>query len=507
MALGVLEKAKMDRISSPKTVAIIGAGPAGITAAYQLAKKGVNVHVFEASNFVGGLARTISLWGQKVDLGPHRFLSSDPRVNKIWLEIIGDDYKMVHRLTRIYYKDRFFYYPLKPFNALANLGLLEATRCMISYGVQRFRRVTDQGCFENWVVGRFGRRLFEIFFKTYSEKLWGIPCADLDSDFAAQRIKKLSLSEAIRNAFFGHNGTTHKTLADQFAYPHGGTGELYTRMANYVRTNGGTVECGRPVRRVLSKNGRVTGLEFESGERRVFEEVVSTMPLNQLVTRLRPLSANIARAAQSLRFRNTILVYLRVESTDLFPDNWLYVHSPELRTGRITNFRNWVPQLYGDEKSTILALEYWCNDDDRTWSQNDESLIMLASDELRKAGLIKNAKISAGHVHRIRRCYPVYNRGYKTNLKPVEQYLSGIAGLTVIGRYGAFKYNNQDHSILMGLLAAENIADGAAHNLWAINTDYEYQEDAIITQTGLVRRSVKSTSIRVPTPAAALRPA
>ena len=190
---------------------------------------------------------------------------------------------------------------------------------------------------------------------------------------------------------------------------------------------------------------------------------------------------------------------------DLFPDNWLYVHSPDLRTGRITNFRNWVPQLYGNERSTILALEYWCNDDDSSWSQNDESLVAFGSDEVRRTGLTKNAPISAGHVHRIRRCYPIYNRGYKTNLKPVERYLSGITGLSVIGRYGAFKYNNQDHSILMGLLAAENIADGAAHDLWAINTDYEYQEDTVITKTGLVRRSRKPMS--APTPAAALRPA
>lgn len=495
-----------DRAATPKTVAIIGAGPAGITAAYQLVKAGHKVEVFEASDSVGGLARTIDLWNQKVDLGPHRFFSTDPRVNKLWLEIIGDDYEMVDRMTRIYYKGRFFFYPLRPFNALANLGLLEATRCMTSYGVQRFQRATEQGCFENWVVSRFGRRLFEIFFKTYSEKLWGISCTDMDSDFAAQRIKKLSLWEAIRNAFFGRNGKTHKTLVDQFAYPHGGSGELYTRMADYVRLNGGSVECKRPVRRVLTTEGRVTGVEFESGEQRTFDEVISTMPIHQLVTRLPGVPANITTAAQSLRFRNTILVYLKVERTDLFPDNWLYVHSPELRTGRITNFRNWVPQLHGNEKSTILALEYWCNDDDSTWSKDNDSLVALASNELRRTGLIRNAPISAGHVYRIRRCYPVYNRGYKTKLKPVEQYLSGVEGLTVIGRYGAFKYNNQDHSILMGLLAAENIADGAMHDLWAINTDYEYQEDAVITRTGLVRGSGKRVSVPTPTPRAALHP-
>ena len=491
----------MDRPPSPKTVAVIGAGPAGITAAYQLAKKGVAVRVFEAGSAVGGLAQTIDLWGQKVDLGPHRFFSSDPRVNEIWLDVIGDDYEMVNRLTRIYYKGRFFLYPLKPFNALANLGLLEASRCMSSYGVQRFRRFTEQDCFQDWVIGRFGRRLFEIFFKTYSEKLWGISCAELDSDFAAQRIKKLSLFEAVKNAFFPPKTATHKTLVDMFAYPHGGSGELYKRMANYIHANGGAVECDRPVRRVLTDNGRVVGLELETGERHAFDEVISTMPIHQLVTRLPGVPSAIATAASALQFRNTILVYLKVEATNLFPDNWLYVHSPELGTGRITNFRNWVPQLYGDAASTILALEYWCNDDDATWSENDESLIAMASDEMRRTGLLKRATISAGYVRRIHRCYPVYRRGYRTNLEPVERYLSGVAGLNVIGRYGAFKYNNQDHSILMGLLAAENIADGAKHNLWAINTDYEYQEAAVITKTGLVRPTQKPVLVSTPAPA------
>ena len=494
----------MSDASPPKTVAIIGAGPAGITAAYQLTKKGVSVRVFEVSSSVGGLARTIDLWGQKVDLGPHRFLSNDPRVNQIWFEVIGEDFDMVDRLTRIYYQGRFLFYPLKPLNALGNLGVLEATRCMTSYGVQRFRRATGQSCFEDWVVNRFGRRLFEIFFKTYSEKLWGVPCSEIDSDFAAQRIKKLSLSDAIRNAFGARNGTKHKTLADQFAYPHGGSGELYTRMAEYVQRNGGTVECGQPIRRVLAQDGRVTRIEFENGEQSVFDEVISTMPLNQLVKRLPDVPPDVAAAAESLRFRNTILVYLKVEETELFPDNWLYIHSPELLTGRVTNFRNWVPQLYGSDKATILALEYWCNDHDTTWSQSDESLVALAKKELRKSGLIKTAPISAGHVHRIRRCYPVYDRGYKTRLKPIERYLSRVAGLTVIGRYGAFKYNNQDHSILMGLLAAENIADGKSHNLWSVNTDYEYQEDAVITQSGLSRQFPKPAELPAPTPSAAL---
>jgi protoporphyrinogen oxidase len=490
-----------DHPGRPRTVAIIGAGPAGITAAYQLVKSGVRAEVFEATGSVGGLARTIDLWNQKVDLGPHRFFSSDPRVNKVWLEVMGDDYEMVNRLTRIYYKGRFFYYPLKPFNALSNLGVLEATRCMTSYGIQRFRSCSKQDCFESWVVGRFGRRLFEVFFKTYSEKLWGIGCQDLDADFAAQRIKKLSLLEAIKNSLFGGNGNNHKTLVDQFAYPRNGSGEVYRRMATFVRNNGGSVECDRPVHRVIVKDGRAIGLQFESGEERFFDQVISTMPLNLLVTRLPHVPERIIAAAKSLRFRNTILVYLKVESTRLFKDNWLYIHSPELKTGRITNFRNWAPQLYGNERSSILSLEYWCNNEDPLWSEQDERLVELATTELNKTGLTNKAVISAGYVHRIPRCYPVYVRGYKAALGPVEQYLREIDGLTVIGRYGSFKYNNQDHSILMGVLAAENIVQNAQlHDLWQINTDYEYQESAVISRTGLVREPAKQRGLSVPAP-------
>ena len=489
----------------PKSVGIIGAGPAGITAAYQLAKAGVKVHVLEAGDAIGGLSRTINLWDQKVDLGPHRFFSSDARVNKLWLEVIGDDYEMVNRLTRIYYKGRFFHYPLKPFDALMKLGVFEAACCLASYATERLRRQKLGNCFQSWVTHRFGRRLFQIFFKTYSEKLWGIPCDQLDSDFAAQRIKKLSLFEAIRAALFKKTGTQHKTLVDQFAYPQGGTGELYNRMADRVRTLGGTVDCSRPVESVLTQNGRVTGVRLTDGTDLSFDHVVSTMPLNLLVTRLKDVPAEVTTAANSLRFRSTILVFLSVEATDLFSDNWLYVHSEDLRAGRITNFRNWVPQLYGNARNSILALEYWCNREDQLWSDDDESLIALASRELRATGLINGANISAGHVHRIARCYPVYNRGYKETLKPVQDYLTTVNGLTVIGRYGSFKYNNQDHSILMGMLAAENIAEGTAHDLWAINTDYEYQERTKITKTGLVRE--RPELFPAPAPGATLRPA
>lgn len=473
-------------------VAVIGAGAAGMTAAYQLTKGGAEVDIFEASDEVGGLARTIERWGQKVDLGPHRFFSNDPRVNRLWLEVVGRDYRMIDRLTRIYYRKRFFDYPLRASNALWNMGLFAAARCLCSYCKEKVLpsyRPEENETFESWVVTRFGRRLFQMFFQSYSEKLWGIPCDKLDADFAAQRIKKFSLGEAIKSAL-GWGKNKHKTLVDQFAFPLGGTGMVYERMADEVRKKGGRIHLHTPVRRLLHDDRRMHGIEFLDGAWEPFDHVVSTMPLTLMVKSLDGLPPHVETAIDQLRFRNTLLVYLHVDGIDLFPDQWLYVHSPDLLMGRVTNFRNWVPELYGDAKTTILALEYWANDDDALWHEEDASLIARAEREIRSTGLIGKAAVLDGNVFRIRRCYPVYARGYKELLHPVIAYLKGFAGLTVIGRYGAFKYNNQDHSILMGLLAAENILEGKQHDLWAINTDYDsYQESATITATGLVHTS------------------
>jgi protoporphyrinogen oxidase len=466
-------------------VGVIGAGPAGVSAAYLLAKGGAEVELFEASGDIGGLARSINLWNQKVDLGPHRFFSSDPRVNELWLEVAGRDYEMVDRLTRIFYKNKFFFYPLKPFNAFLNLGPIESLLCVLSYFKEKLKPTPEDGTFESWVTSRFGRKLFTIFFKTYSEKLWGISCKELDAEFAAQRIKKLSLWEAIKNAVFGGRGNKHKTLVDQFAYPLEGTGMIYERMAEYVRSHKGTVHLKTPVKRVITENGRAAAIELENGDVKRFDHIISSMPITLLVSRLPEVPEEVRKAASTLRFRNTVLVFVNVQADGLFPDNWLYVHSDNLEMGRMTNFRNWVPQLYKDQKSSILVLEYWCYDEDAFWTKSDEELIELAKKETRLTGLVGNAEITDGYVHRIHRCYPVYDRGYKERLTPVENYLGSIPGLSVIGRYGAFKYNNQDHSILMGIFASENILKNAGHNLWAINTDYEYQESSRITKTGL----------------------
>ncbi|MCC7332666.1 MAG: FAD-dependent oxidoreductase [Flavobacteriales bacterium] len=469
-----------------KKVAIIGAGPAGVTAAYQLTKFGFKVDLYEASSQVGGMAKTIDLWNQKIDLGPHRFFSNDTRINKLWLEVVGKDYKMVDRLTRIYYKNKFYYYPLKPFDALFKLGIGTATLCLLSFAKEKISPTKLDGTFENWVTNRFGHKLFSIFFKTYSEKLWGISCKELDADFAAQRIKKLSLWEAVIGAFKGNKNNKHKTLVDQFAYPIEGTGMVYERMAKYVLDNQNSVFLSTKINRVVAENGIVTGVELENGDTKEYDHVISSMPFTQMVSRLPDTPTEIVKLVDTLKFRNTVLVYLKIEGQNLFPDNWLYIHSTDVETGRITNFSNWVTEINNNQKETIVVLEYWCYDNDSLWTESDNILIERAKIEIRKTGLVNNENISAGHVHRISNCYPVYSRGYKERLKPVEDYLSKVKNLSVIGRYGAFKYNNQDHSILMGYLAAENIAKGTNHNLWEINTDYEdYQEKSTITASGL----------------------
>jgi protoporphyrinogen oxidase len=464
-------------------IAVIGAGPAGMAAAYELIKKGVSVEVFEKSGYVGGMSRTIQLWNQRVDMGPHRFFSNDPRVNRLWSEMAGNDYDTVKRLTRILYKEKLFHYPLKPINVLVNLGVIEACRCLCSYCVKCMQpvRLNGESSFEQWVTNRFGERLFHIFFKTYSEKLWGIPCSELDADFAVQRIKNFSLSEAVKTAL-GGSKNKHKTLVDQFAYPHGGSGMIYERMAARYQERGGILHLHSPIQKVIVRDQKAVGLQLEDGRYGDYDHIISTLPITHLAGRLDEIPQVVQMALKQLKFRNTILVFLRIAQENLFPDNWLYVHSSSLKTGRITNFRNWTSHLYGQEKDSILALEYWCYDEDRLWCKSNDELIELASTEIRASGLIGKpgdyATISGGHVERLARSYPVYTRGYQKPLAEVENFLRGISGLSLIGRYGAFKYNNQDHSILMGLLAAENIANGTNHDLWRINTDYEYQEAA-----------------------------
>ncbi len=484
---------------SPPRVAIIGAGPAGLSAAYVLARGGVGgsgvprlpgigADIFEASPHVGGLCRSLDLWGQRVDLGPHRFFSQERAVNALWLEVVGRDYEMVPRLTRIHYRGRFFAYPLRITDALRNLGPVEILRCAIDFARERARPTRGgnrDDTFEDWVTARFGRRLYEIFFKTYSEKLWGISCRELSADFAAQRIKQLDLLEVVRAALFGADKKKHRTLVDEFAYPIGGTGTVYQRMAASSVAAGARLHLGAPISEVVVEGGRVTGVILQSGEHRPYDVVISSMPLTRLVRGLAAAPAEVQAAADRLEFRNTLLCYLEVEGSAHFPDNWIYLHSPALRAGRLTNFSNWSRHPRRDRATTVMCLEFWANPDDALWQQSDAELIALGRRELAATGLVGNAACLGGHIIRIPRSYPVYRRGYGDHVGVIRAHLDSIRGLFAIGRYGAFKYNNQDHSLLMGIRVAESILTGTPANLWDINSDDAYQEGAIITASGL----------------------
>ena len=459
-----------------KKIAIIGAGPAGLTAGYHLAKKNYQVDIFETKKFIGGMCASINMWDTRVDLGPHRFFSSDPRVNSFWLKIIEDQYQMIERQTRIYYKNKFFDYPLKPFNALNKLGLAESVKCLVSYLNTIFSKKKLIN-FEDWITKKFGKRLYEIFFKTYSEKLWGISCKELSADFAAQRIKKFSLLEAIKSSFKKKNN--HKTLVDEFAYPNGGTGYFYEKLSEKFKECGGSIFLNTKIEKIKYHNNEII-LELNN-EKKKYDYLISSMPINDLVANLNP-DESTKIAIQKLKFRNTLLVYLNINTENIFNDQWIYINSNDVKSGRISNFNNWGQE--NKPNHTILCFEYWFNDEDEIWNNKDK-VIEVTKNDVKKLNMFRIDQIKNFKIVSINKCYPVYDCNYKENLEVVKKFLDKFNNILPIGRYGSFKYNNQDHSILMGILASEKIYSDAKINLWDVNTDYEFQEKAIITKTGL----------------------
>ena len=463
-----------------KKIAIIGAGPAGLTAGYQLIKKNFDVDIYEAQNFPGGMSASIDLWGNKVDLGPHRFFSSDINVNKFWLEIIENDYQMVSRKTRIYYQKKFFNYPLKPLNALGKLGILTSIQCLLSYLKTFFYKKKKIINFEQWVTLKFGKKLFQIFFKDYSEKLWGIPCTKLSADFAAQRIKKFSLGEAIK-AVFSKNKKKHKTLVDEFAYPNHGTGFFYNKLATKFTAMGGKVFYNTKIKKIVHTENQVE--LYLDNKKENYNYLISSMPIHNLVENLQP-SNEVRNSLNELQFRNTLLVYVKVDKKNLFDDQWLYINSKDIKSGRVTNFNNWGQNQ--NNEFTILCFEYWFDHKDEIWEKKDmESIQKLVSQDCEILGFFEKNKILEIKIIPINNCYPIYDISYKEHLKKIKLFLNKFENIFAIGRYGSFKYNNQDHSILMGLMVEKKITEDKEINLWDINTDYEFQEQAIITQTGL----------------------
>lgn len=472
-------------MSEKASVIIIGAGPAGLTAAYQLIKLGHPVTLIESTNQVGGMSRSLEMFGQIVDCGPHRFFTSDKIVNDFFHEIVGDNFTVVNRLTRIYYRNKFFDYPLKIGNVIRNISIFELTHILFSYFWIRIFPNKSVKTFEDWVTNKFGEKLFGMFFKSYTEKLWGINCNQIDADWASQRIKKLSLWEALISSIKGNKNNKHKTLVDVFAYPYKGTGATYNEIAHRFEKLGGKILFGQKIERFMEQDSKITEIITQNGESFKADWIVSTMPMTSLIQGLSNVPQQILDYTRKLYFRNTTLVYLEINSNQLFPDNWIYIHSPEVTHGRITNFRNWCPTLTNEKSTSILCLEFWSFDSDPLWQKSDEELSQLAHRELLMLNLISNNDLVLNSkVIKIPKCYPVYETGYMENLSPIIDYLNTISNLKLIGRYGSFKYNNQDHSILMGLLLAKEINTGINQNLWDINTDSDYQESTEFNLSG-----------------------
>ena len=466
---------------------VIGAGPAGLAAASKLSDAGQNIVVAEAASSVGGMARSFELWDRIVDVGPHRFFSSDPRINQFWIDACGGSYKMVHRKTRIFYRGKFFTYPLTAKNALTNLGLVEALRCVFSLMWAKIRpHPLRNETFSGWVTFNFGRRLYEIFFEEYTEKLWGIPPDELGADFAVQRIKKFSLFAAMKAMILPGTSRKHRTLVDEFAYPLRGAGEPWENLASKISERGGSVLLGAAVEAIEREPTGNWQVTLSTGDSIVARNVISTMPL-PLLTRMLGAPHDVLESASRLKFRSTTIVYLRIPRLALFPDQWLYVNSPGLQTGRITNFNNWNHTILKDSKDTVLAFEYWSSEGDDFWNAKEEEIGKIAMRDLRLSGLSNLTEAEAFYVLRVPKCYPIYEGGYERDVKKISLFVDSFPNIQAIGRYGSFKYNNQDHSILMGLLAAENVlAESVIHDTWGINSDREYQEGSRITASGLV---------------------
>jgi protoporphyrinogen oxidase len=489
-----------------RTTVIAGAGPAGLTAAWLLARNGVPPLVLEQDHQVGGLARTVEYKGFRFDIGGHRFFTKVGAVEKLWRAMLGPEMLRRPRLSRIYYGGKFFDYPLKPMNALGGLGIGNSLLVLLSYLWIRVKPITPEVSFEDWVSNRFGRRLYRIFFKTYTEKVWGIPCNRIGAQWAAQRIKGLSLFTAVINMLLRgarRPGTKQiKTLIEEFEYPRLGPGMMWEAFRVEVERLGGRVELRMPVQKVLHDGTRITAIEYGAAQRRRIDvdRFVSTMPLRELVHKLDPPAPEPIRAAASrLSYRDFLTVALIIDAPELFPDNWIYVHDPRVRLGRIQNFKNWSPAMVPDQRQTCLGLEYFCFEGDGLWTMADRDLIQLGERELRQIGLLGSARVVDGTVVRMPKAYPVYDEGFMDSLAVIKDYLVRFANLQVAGRNGMHKYNNQDHSMVTAVLAAQNLL-GEHHDVWSVNADDEYQEESEVGDVYKDLAALDATQPLVPEP-------
>ena len=457
------------------SVVVLGAGPAGLTAAYVLARDGRDVTVLERDDVVGGLSRTEVRDGWRFDLGGHRFYTKSAEVEELWHEVLGDELLERPRLSRIFYGGRFIDYPLSAPELVRKLGATELARCGLSYAAARLRPAGPQDTFEQWVTRRFGRRLYEVFFRSYTEKVWGVPCSELRADWAAQRIRELSFATAVRAALRPTAEPEATSLIRRFHYPRLGPGQMWERMAQRIEELGGTVRTGTEVEELIVEDGHVTGV-VAGGAFHSASSVISSLPLAVIPGITQGAPAPVVAAAQQLRHRSFLTVALALEGDDLFPDNWVYIHDPAVRVARIQNFRSWSPAMVPEEGMTSVGLEYFCFAGDELWSRSDDELIALAVAELEQVGLAPAARVRRGWVARVPMAYPIYDERYAEHVAHIRGWLEGLGNLQQVGRSGLHRYNNSDHSMLTAMCAVANL-DGAQHDLWEVNADSWYGEE------------------------------
>jgi protoporphyrinogen oxidase len=463
---------------SPTQVVIAGAGPAGLTAAYELVQAGLRPIVFEKSDKVGGIARTETYKGYRFDIGGHRFFTKVDEVQNLWTKVLREEFLSVPRLSRIVYQGKFYKYPLDIFGTLRNLGVTESSRIILSYIKWRVKPYPDPDSLEQWVINRFGGRLYMRFFKTYTEKVWGMPCNKIQADWAAQRIQGLSLSSALMNAVFKRGDV--KSLISEFQYPSLGPGMMWDAFRTSVEEGGGSVEMQRDMTKITRSGNRIVSVTIhsEAGEQVVpTDNLISSMPITELIQKLDPPAPDYVRAAaDNLSYRDFLIVCLIVDKPSLFPDNWIYVHTPGVKVGRIQNFKNWSAAMLPDQTKTSLGMEYFCSTGDDIWEMDDADLVRLATKDMATLGLASEGDVEDGTVVRQLKAYPVYDGTYKANLAVLREYIESFENLQTIGRNGMHRYNNQDHSMLTGIYAARNVL-GASYDLWEVNTERSYHED------------------------------
>jgi protoporphyrinogen oxidase len=467
-----------------KKIAIIGAGPAGLTAAYLLGEAGMNVTVFEKdAQYVGGISRTEKYKGYLFDIGGHRFFSKRKEVEDFWTNILGDEMIERPRSSRIFYNKKFFAYPLSAMEALTKLGIFESARCVSSYLKARLTPIKNPNNFEDWVTNQFGKRLFNIFFKTYTEKVWGINTKEISADWAAQRIKGLSLKSAILHAISkpkqNNKDQQIKTLIDSFRYPKYGPGQMWEVCAAKAKAFGVQLQMKSNVESIaLDMQTKQWSVTVNGIAHAQFDYVISSAPIALLLPKLSPnLPSKAFESAKALKYRDFLTIVLILKERNAFADNWIYIHDPSVQVGRIQNFKSWSPYMVPDADKTCYGLEYFCFEGDGLWNAKDEDLLALAKKEIVQIGLANEEDIVDGTVVRQAKAYPVYDQTYAAHVDNIKEALKAYKGLYLVGRNGMHKYNNQDHSMMTAMLAAKNIIAGEElFDLWNVNQDAEYHE-------------------------------